>query len=127
MAQRQSLRTFDTSGVQGEGSWIKLRPMTVGEVLERQRQGELRDNWRYKLGRWLGRVLRRRPPDSVILRRNLMTTALYVRDWNWVDDRGEPLPLPADDSSVLEHLLPAEMRCITECVNGERQSEEQKN
>ena len=127
MPERQGLRTFSTEDVQGEGSWIKLARMTVGEILEQQRQGEARANWRYRLGAFLGRLFRKRPPESEITRQFLARTIRYVRDWNWVDDQGQPLPLPAQDRGVLDSLTAEEMRVITSCVNGERQSEEQKN
>jgi hypothetical protein len=127
MAKRQGLRTFDTSDVQGDGSWIKLRSMTVGEVLDLRRETEARANFRYRVGAWLGRLVRRRPPESEIMRRNLARTIQYVKAWNWVDDLGEPLPLPTEDRRVLERLTAEEMGVVSECVNGDRQSEEQKN
>lgn len=124
MPERKGLRTFSTEDVQGEGSWIKLRSMTVGEILERQRDGEARQNWRYRLGAFLGRLFRKRPPQSELDRRFLASTLHYVRDWNWVDDQGEPLPL---EPGTLDRLTAEEMRVITECVNGTRESDESKN
>jgi hypothetical protein len=127
MPQRANVRTFDTSSVQGEDSWIKLRPMTLGEILAVQRDAEERGTVWYKLGRWLGRLVKRRPSPVEIACRNMATTIRYVRGWNWVDDDGQPLPFPNDDPRVLDRLTLDEMQIITACVNGERQSEEQKN
>jgi len=127
MPQRASVRTFDTSDVQGDGSWIKLRPMTLGEVLSLQGDAEEQRGFLYRLGRFLGRLLRKRPSPSQLARQNMTTVIRYVRGWNWVDDEGNPMPLPSDDPRVLDRLTMAEMQCITDCVNGARQSEEQKN
>jgi hypothetical protein len=127
MPQRANVRTFDTSEVQGEGSYITLRPMTLGEVLDVQRAAEERRTFWYRLARFFGRIVQRRPSPTEIARQNMADVISYVREWNWVDDDGKPLPFPSDDASVLYRLSMAEMSLITACVNGERQSEEQKN
>jgi hypothetical protein len=127
MPQRANVRTFDTSEVQGEGSYIMLRPMTLGEVLNAQRAAEERLTFWYRLARFFGRLVQRKPSPTEIARQNMADVISYVREWNWVDDDGQPLPFPSDDASVLFRLSMAEMRLITACVNGERQSEEQKN
>lgn len=127
MPERKGTRTFDTSDVQGEGSWVQIRAMTVGEVLASQREVEARDNLLYKVGAFLGRLVRHRPPQSELTRQFLARSLQYVQAWNWVDSAGEPLPAPAEDPRVLERLTNDEMALIVACVRGERQSEERKN
>jgi len=127
MPERLSTRTFDASSVQGDGATLILRGATVGEVLNNRRSVEARNTWRYRLGRWLGRLFRKRPSESVQMRDNMAYYARFVRAWNWVGDDGEPLPVPGDDPSVIERLTTEEMAFVVACVNGERQSEEQKN
>ena len=127
MPERTSTRTFKTEAVQGPDSWISLRAATVGEIMDGMRQREGRDNWRYRLGVFLGRILRRRPSDADLTLQFLRRNIQYVRAWNWVDDLGNPLPSPADDPSVLECLTEDEIALINEAVQGNLQSEEQKN
>jgi len=127
MPERLSTRTFDASSVQGDGATLILRGATVGEVLNNRRSAEARNTWRYRLGRWLGRLFRKRPSESAQMRDNMAYYARFVRAWNWVGDDGEPLPVPGDDPSVIERLTTEEMAFVVACVNGERQSEEQKN
>ena len=127
MPERLSTRTFDASSVQGEGAILVLRGATVGEVLGNRRAAEARNTARYRFGRWLGRLFRRAPSPVDQMRDNMRYYAGHVRSWNWVGDDGEPLPLPADDPSVIERLTTDEMAFIIACVNGERQTEEQKN
>lgn len=127
MPERLSTRSFDATSVQGDGAYLVLRGATVGEVLGNRRATEARDTFRYRLGRRLGQLFRRAPPASEQMRRNMTYYAGFVHGWNWVGDDGEPLPLPADDPTVIERLTTEEMAFIAACVNGERQSEEQKN
>ena len=127
MPERLSTRTFDASEVQGEGAVLVLRGATVGEVLGNRRAAEARDTFRYRLGRWLGRLLRRTPPDSEQMRDNMRWYVRYVQSWNWVGNDGEPLPLPSEDTTVIDRLTTDEMAFVMACVNGERQTEEQKN
>lgn len=127
MPQRANVRTFDSTDVQGEGSYITLRPMTLGEMLALQQEAAERQTFWYRLGRFFGRLLQRRPSPVELARRNMTRIIQYVCGWNWVDDEGQPLPLPGDDGRVLDRLTLPEMQFITACVNGERQSEEQKN
>jgi len=127
MPQRANVRTFDSADVQGEGSYIRLRPMTLGEMLALQSEAAERRTLWYKLGRWLGRLFRKRPSPVEVQRQNMERVFQYVRDWNWVDDDGNPLPDPINNPRALINLTLEEMRFINACVNGERQSEEQKN
>ena len=127
MPQRINTLRFDTSDVQGEGSYIIVRSMTMGEVVDFQRRA-MRDRRPLpKLRAWLDRVFRRTQTAAEQGRADAVQTLGFVRGWNWVDDDGKPLPLPADDPGVIDRLVIEELTCIANCVNGRRQSEERKN
>ena len=127
MAKRINTLRFDTSDVQGEGSYIIVRSMTMGEVVDFQRRA-IRDRQPLpKFRRWIDRVFRSSRTASERGRSDAIRTLSFVRGWNWVGDDGEPLPLPADDPNVIDRLVIEELTCIANCVNGRRQSEERKN
>jgi hypothetical protein len=48
-----------------------------------------------------------------------------VRDWNWVDEDGEPLPNPQEDPNVLDTLTDEEFNFLVGCIKGSE--EELKN
>jgi len=73
-----------TESVQGEGSYVELRGVTVGES-RAARAGELDD-------------------DALI--------RAHVTGWNWVDDEGNPLPQVADEPDVVALLTAEEARVI---------------
>lgn len=64
----QRVQRFASPDVQGEDSWVELRPPTRGEV----RQLDANVTWRDLVQRHLIR-------------------------WNWVDFDGQPMPLPGED------------------------------
>lgn len=132
MPERIGSRTVATEDVQGPGSWVQIRPATVGEILARQREVEQRDNVWYKIGVFLGRVvgalgLRKRETSSDRTSIFAYWAIDYVKAWNWVNGDGEPLPSPEDDPSVVERLTQDELTAIVEAIHGQRKSEEQKN
>lgn len=127
MPERISTRTYSTEDVQGKDSWIKLRGMTLGEAINIRQEAEERAGFWFRLGALLGRLFKKAPTQSEVAHRNTEWAFRFVRDWNWVDDQGEPLPKPEADPDVRFRLTLEEMRCITDCVNGARGSEEQKN
>lgn len=134
MVKRMGVRTVTTPEVQGDGSWVKVRAATIGEILDARREQETRDNAWFRMGRWLGRVfswlLPNRPksaPVSQITRDFTYRVIGYIADWNWVDGDGEPLPDPKENPSVVESLTDDEMSALIDAVYGGRRSEEQKN
>lgn len=123
----RSANTFDASSVQGEGAYVKLRSMSVGAVLDQMRQRETEGRLLNRIARVFRRLFRRESLPSVRTEQFLAERLRFVAAWNWVDDQGQPLPLPQDDPLVLSRLTQEEIGFIVACLNGERQSEEQKN
>jgi len=132
MPERIGARKVLTADVQGPDSYVIVRPATIGEILETQRAQEQRSGFWYKLGVFLGRVagvfgLRKRQSPSDVTQEFAYRMVAFIREWNWVDEHGQPLPQPADDPRVAERITEAELGVIIEAVYGRRQSEEQKN
>jgi hypothetical protein len=75
MAQRVTTRKVLSDEVQGEGSWVMLRALPYGMVTRRAKitQDDMEQ----------------------VLAFNQEFLAEVVVDWNWVDDAGAPLPIPA--------------------------------
>lgn len=85
MAERQSVVRTKSFSVQGAGSWVKLRKLSLGQVSEFQAMAE-----------------QNLDIDEETTELIKLVEAQVV-DWNWVDDEGDPLPLPSkmDDINVL--------------------------
>ena len=78
MPQRQGTRRVDASAVQGDGAYVIVRKMPYGLAKEGRRLLEASASADVQ--------------DEFTLR---MFTDCVV-EWNWVDDKGNPLPLPKD-------------------------------
>ena len=76
MAQRVTTRKVLSDEVQGEGSWVMLRALPYGMVTRRAKidQADM----------------------DQVLAFNQEFLAEVVVDWNWVDDQGAPLSIPAN-------------------------------
>ena len=130
MVQRLSEREVSTVEVQGEGSWVRICPLTVGEILGLQRRREVQASPWFKLGRvvgWLRRLFRVRSQADAT--RDLMSsTFAKVSAWNWVDSDGDPLPQPKDDPNIVFQLTNDEYTAVFQAVYGlGTASEQQKN
>lgn len=81
-------KTIDTEEVQGEGSFVKIKNMTIAEILDfadvNKTGGNLSEDEAKNMG-------------MLILNRMIV-------DWNWVDDDDNPLPIPAKKPGTLESL-----------------------
>lgn len=42
----------------------------------------------------------------------------HLKEWNWVDDDEEPLPLPKDDMDVIGRLTAQEFRTVLDVMTG---------
>jgi hypothetical protein len=105
MPQRKNVRRIPSPGVQGDDSWIEVSRLTVGEA---------RDADRF-----------RTDGEGDSFHAVLELYQKHVVGWNWVDDDGEPLPLPGDDPGVVEALTDLEFSFVGDCLAGNEV--EQKN
>jgi hypothetical protein len=105
MPKRQNLRRFPSDELQGEGSYVEVSRLTVGEAREADRM--------------------RKDPDADSFEAVSDFYQKHVHGWNWVDDDGKPLPLPRDDPAVVDALTDLEFAFIGDCLAGSE--EERKN
>lgn len=134
MPVRKGERQVFTPSVQGDDSWVIVRAATVGEIINAQRELEIRDNLWYRIGSWISRALaflfpkRRRSNAPSDVTRSIAYNAIsFIREWNWTDAKGEPLPCPVDEPSVVEVLTAAELQVVRNAISGRLGSEQEKN
>jgi len=99
MAKRQAIFTVKSDEVQGEGSFVKVRAVLYGEakLLRKSMNGMSEEEKVAKI-------------DQLLIE--------HVFDWDWVDDDGNPLPLPKDDPDVLNRLTAQEINFLGNAMNG---------
>jgi hypothetical protein len=124
MPKRQNIYTYNSEEVQGEGSWVKIRAMTYG------RQKELREaaaeakalGQAVKSGGMTPEEMEAALQDggaaSKLLSMNDELLIELVYSWNWVDEDGEPLPLPEDEPEIIQGLTIQEMQFLSEAIKG---------
>jgi hypothetical protein len=92
MAQRVSTKKILSDAVQGEGSYVVLRALPYGMISQRAKIDQT--------------------DFDQVLAFNEQFLAAVVVDWNWVDDEGAPLPLPANDPAVVNRLVIPEFEFV---------------
>ncbi len=103
MPSRQNVKQVPSDEVQGEGSWIKVRPYTVAQ--HNRRVGLLRR----------AQAAETEAETQAVEAELWALFAEVVVGWNWVDDEGKPLPKPSD-TGVYELLTMPEMQFIGNAV-----------
>lgn len=123
MPKRQNVRRIDSLEVQGDDSWVEIVSPKIEEVkaqqasmqpirdelatieLELKKEGltqaEINSNPRYA-------AVNQRLSDE-----GTKLMAAYVKDWNWVDDDGEPLPKPAGNEKAFGQLTVGELTWLS--------------
>lgn len=86
MAKRKhkAYRTIASDDIQGEGSFIKVKNMSIGELMA----------YANKDGKATG------DPAKM----GLQLLDQLIVGWNWVDDDDNPLPIPADNPGTVASL-----------------------
>lgn len=101
--RRTAIREIKTTTLQGAGSFVKLRSLTVGEIKKvRETREEIDDGEKFEVGL-----------DMIIE---------HLLGWNWVDDDGNPLPLPSEDPAVIDLLTDEECTFLAEKLIGKADS-----
>ena len=98
------LKRIDSADVQGDGSYVMMKAPTIGDI----RDGALPDT-----------TDRAANMDFAV---NLL--GKLVKEWNWVDDNGDPLPQPNED--LINGLPYAEIKFLMDALDLEGLSD-QKN
>ena len=130
MPQRQITRRIETPEIQGDDSWIALRPMTVGEVLNLQRDAEKPPGLKERFITLVKRLFRIKEgayPKSRAYESSMKRILAFVADWNWVDDRGEPLPNPRQSPDVVKLLTNTEILALAKIIYPPKQEDDIKN
>jgi len=104
MAKRVSVIKYNTDEVQGEGSFVVLSALKVKEIRELRQQGKKKGFDAFEGG--------------------IQLLAQHVVDWDWVDDEGEPLPLPKSDLGVVDLLTNDEAELLSILLTGGQDEEE---
>jgi hypothetical protein len=103
VAQRLSVKTVPSVEVQGEGSWVKLRAVTVGEAEDMRSLADLPEDE--------NSPEYRAKQDDIFKK-----LATIVIEWDWVDDDGTPLPCPPKDWTVFKRLTTDEMAFLNRAM-----------
>lgn len=97
MPKRRRVTRFESSEVQGEGSFVVCSTLTVAEQRD-ARQFMADGGDAFELG--------------------IQILRAHVLSWNWVDDEGEDLPQPKAHPEVIEALTDAEVGFLSTCIKG---------
>jgi hypothetical protein len=100
MAQKVN-RRVDSESVQGKGTYVVIRKLTLGEaqqVREQAKDGTI---------------------DDFAMSMDLLTTHLV--EWNWSDANEVPFPLPSADPAVMSKLTDDEVLFLVSAIRGQRQ------
>lgn len=98
MPKRQTVKRHATDEIQGEGSYVIVTGVKIGEIRKIKKLSE--------------------DPEYDQFEGGLEMVADHVREWNWVDDEGKPLPLPKDDPLVVDDLTNEETEYLAELLIG---------
>ncbi|MHC4195892.1 MAG: hypothetical protein ACYSYU_10795 [Planctomycetota bacterium] len=88
MAKRKhkKYRVVDSSEIQGEGSFVKIKNISLNEILGHS-QGA-----------------KGKPDDEEAAQMGLQILDDMIVDWDWVDDEDNPLPVPAENPGTIASL-----------------------
>jgi len=127
MAERKGARRIETTDLQGEGSYVIVRTLTYGQrrvargMFLRANGGQLptkREDLDIKIDE---RYLQ----DNDDFTAQLLTQ--NVIEWNWVDEKGGPLPLPMDDPAIIDGMTDEEVGFLVRMINPTPTADDEKN
>jgi len=106
MPKRKSVRKIPSPEIQGEDSWVVVKPMTYGE--QKAFRGQMKSL-----------------DDEAKELEGCRLLAEWVTDWNCVDEEDKPLPKPEGNPEIIDTLLSHEVRFLIDTLSGDK--EELKN
>ena len=98
MPKRKSVKRHDTVEVQGEGSYVVTSGVKVREIRRIRELAEDEDFNEFEGG--------------------IALLSRHIVEWNWVDDDGQPLPLPKDSPNVIDELTEEEAELLVGLLIG---------
>jgi hypothetical protein len=103
MPQRQAIITVQSADIQGPDSWVKVRAVTHGTAQDMKRLAA-------------SAVAGDEGAKLALDEAGMQLLIDHVVDWNWVNDQGEPLPIPKNAPDVLDTMLQFEIDFLGEAV-----------
>lgn len=104
MPKRHIQKRFVTpEEIMGEGAWVVVAMVTTAE--------------RRKILQAYDKISEEGTPEQAI-DFGAQLIKRYVKEWNWVDVDGTPLPQISEDPSVVERLIAPETQFLSECIGG---------
>ena len=98
MPKRKTVKRFETDEVQGEGSYVVISGVKVREIREARSKTD--------------------DPNYDDMEFGLSMLTDHILEWNWVDDLGNPLPLPSERPEVIDELTTEESEYLAELLVG---------
>ena len=89
------IRRIDSKPVQGDGSYVLIKAPTIGDI----RDGILPDG----------------SDKNASMEYATFLLGRLVQEWNWVDDKGEPLPQP--NPEIISGLPYGEIKFLMESLD----------
>ena len=89
------LRKIDSTEVQGEGSFVKMKAPTIGDI----REGALPDG----------------EDKNASMEYAVFLLGRLVKEWNWVDDDGQPLQQP--NPEIIAELPYSEIKFLMDSLD----------
>lgn len=108
MPRRQYIRSYDSTEVQGEGSYVKIRDRSWKDAKELEAKAA---------------GLSGRERTEVVFE----SVSERIVEWNWVDDNEKPLPLPSEDPTVRERLYEKEIEFLLLASAGKAEQDSRKS
>lgn len=98
---RQNIKRVASESVQGEGSWVSVKALTLGESKQIAAEATAGEG-------------------DTVAQLALATRLIQQRvlAWTWVDDEGNDLPLPSADPNVVDLLTTDEVLFLGRAING---------
>lgn len=113
--KRKRLVRFPSDEIQGKGSWVLIACLTVKEMRELRRLAK-QAKAEMMAAEVAGAVLADDAIDMFEVGVGVLKT--HAKEWNWVDDEGEPMPQPKDNPEIIEELLDPESAFLSKCIQG---------
>lgn len=115
MAQRQRSQRVSSEVVQGKGSYVIVRRLTLDEARQYQQEASSEYEVNDDLSDAENKALQAAFNEAREVRsRELLSR--FIIEWDWVDDDGNPLPQPKTDPDVFLKLTDLEFQFLSRCL-----------
>ena len=124
MAKRKTVKKVPTDKLQGEDSYVIVTAVKTKEIKKTRRESRAVSDAQKKVEK------RRKDGDEDIedvepydaFGSGLDMIRRHLKEWDWVDDDGVPLPQPKEDPNILDELTIEEVTYLAKLLTGEEDS-----